>query len=119
MTMDYWVTVNIKVAVCDTPFEPDAEAVIVTELVPRGVTGKGGGELPHPTADRLAPRRATATNMVHSLARRSSFNSDRASFPLSTTHSECQAPHPRDQRSGVKYSFRSGVAIVTRHQRRV
>jgi hypothetical protein len=45
--------------------DADVEAVIVTELVPVGVSGKGGGVVPQPTTARPAHNRAVAVRIIH------------------------------------------------------
>ena len=61
----YWVTVKTKVALCNIPLAPEVEAVIVTELVPRGVIGEGSGDVPQPTTDMQAPKRAAGIRIIH------------------------------------------------------
>ena len=57
--------VSAKFALCDTPLGTDVEAVIVSELVPVGVSGKGGGAVPQPTTARPAHNRAIAVRILH------------------------------------------------------
>ena len=59
------MTVNTRVALCDIPLTPEVEAVIVTELVPRGVIGEGSGDVPQPTTDMQAPKRAAGIRIIH------------------------------------------------------